>query len=134
MGPDNDVLVVMDRYPKIKCDYADAAYLRMAITGMIGFVVYTVAYFMFVVYTLYKIHVLEKKHVPPTGHVRPADFRIFQNLHYADRPCAANELNRERLANPWSEISFGAGGAVTERPAGEPGAAGAEEDEAGGGH
>jgi hypothetical protein len=44
IGPFNDVLVVMDRYPKIKCEYSDPTYFRMAVTGMIGFAFYTLVW------------------------------------------------------------------------------------------
>ena len=30
-----------ERYPKIKCEYSDPTYFRMAVTGMIGFAFYT---------------------------------------------------------------------------------------------
>ena len=66
-SPHTEVLVVMDRYPKIKCKYAEEEYFRMAVTGIVGFIVYTCLYFLFVLYTLYKVRtlsVLHKDYVP----------------------------------------------------------------------
>lgn len=62
LGPNSEVLVVMDRYPKIKCKFAEDGYFRMAVTGIVGFIVYTCAYFLFVMYMLYRINKLSQRH------------------------------------------------------------------------
>ena len=62
LGPNSEVLVVMDRFPKIKCTFSEGVYFRMAITAVIGFILYTCAYFLFVTYTLYRVSALSERH------------------------------------------------------------------------
>ena len=57
-----DTIRVIDRFPKVPCDYSDSTYFRMFVASAIGFTIYTIAYVLFILYTLYRVNFLVWKH------------------------------------------------------------------------
>lgn len=43
-GETLDPIRVIDRFPKVPCDYSDTTYFRMFVASLVGFVLYTIAY------------------------------------------------------------------------------------------